>query len=658
MGTSAKTVMGGSLISALAIGGVVLAGVVADPVAPPARAATGLSTFQDCRALQSWYVDHTLGEVGPYGWGGRMWTLRRPHVPSAAQAEDQTGAPVTSSVDGVENGPTGTNTQEAGVDEPDVAKTDGRVVVRLVEGRTVVITDVTGSSPRQIATWSIPEGGSASGLLLVGDHVLITGTRTAAGDVQPMTGTTEVPAPSLPQSLSQGPGGGRVMVAGPASTELIDLDLSDQSHPRLDSRTTWSGQQLSLRQYGDTVRLVTTTGLPRLPFVQPRPGHLTENQAEQRNREIVRSSKVEDWLPGFSSESGGAPGSLVGCHEVYHPKTWSGAGTVSVATFGPGAVESATAVAVTGAGAEVYSSPDRLYVTSTDQAAHSVPAPGISPEDGGPDSGTSSSFRPVPATRTQVHAFALDQGTTRYTASGTIEGTVRDRWSLDERDGHLRVALSWPGRIGSTRENGIVVLQERDGILRQVGELRGLGPQEDIRSVRWFDDLAVVVTFRQMDPLYTIDLRDPTQPRRLGSLKISGFSSYLHPIGGDRLLGIGTDATTEGQGLGAQAAVIDLSDRTRARQLSKVALGQDSQLGASQDPHALTWLPGSDAAITSLQQPGSTQEQVLLLRVSARGELSTERLPSPGGWQVRALPLQDGRVALVGSTVRLIDLDG
>ena len=165
------------------------------------------------------------------------------------------------------------------------------------------------------------------------------------------------------------------------------------------------------------------------------------------------------------------------------------------------------------------------------------------------------------------------------------------------------MAVSWPGRGGATGENGIVVLDERDGRLETVGELRGLGVDEEIQSVRWFDDLAVVVTFRQTDPLYTIDLTDPTRPRRLGELKIPGFSSYLHPIGDDRLLGLGTDAPRRTV-IGAQAAVFDIGDRSRARQVGKVTFGEQSGLGASEDPHAFTWLPDSDAAITTLQWPG------------------------------------------------------
>ena len=315
---------------------------------------------------------------------------------------------------------------------------------------------------------------------------------------------------------------------------------------------------------------------------------ISADEAEQRNREIVRESTVQDWAPGLD------------CSDVFHPRTWSGSETVSVATFRPGAVDAATQVAVTGAGSEVYSSADRLYVTATDWGGQVVlDRPMTSPET----SPESSEFRPMPPTRTHIHAFALEGSSTRYLASGDIGGTIKDRWSLDERDGHLRVAVAWPDRGGAARENGIVVLDERGGRLETVGELRGLGVDEQIQSVRWFDDLAVVVTFRQTDPLYTIDLTDPTSPRRLGELKIPGFSAYLHPIGDDRLLGLGTDATTDGLTLGAQAAVFDIRDRSRARQVDKVTFG-DSSLGASEDPHAFTWLPASDAAITTLQSSG------------------------------------------------------
>ena len=165
-------------------------------------------------------------------------------MPRRPAASSETG-------EAVANGSTGTNIQEAGVDEPDVAKTNGRIVVRLVEDRRLVITDVTGESARELSDLALPSDAYATGLLLVGDHVLLAGDR---GGVEPM----------LEQER------GDLTIAPILSgTELYDVDVSDPANPRLDSRTSWSGRQLSLRQYDDTVRLVTSTGLPQLPFVQP-----------------------------------------------------------------------------------------------------------------------------------------------------------------------------------------------------------------------------------------------------------------------------------------------------------------------------------------------------------------------------------------------------
>ena len=193
----------------------------------------------------------------------------------------------------------------------------------------------------------------------------------------------------------------------------------------------------------------------------------------------------------------------------------------------------------------------------------------------------------------------------------------------------------------------MVVLDEHAGKLEQVGALHGLGIGEQIQSVRWFDDLAIVVTFRQTDPLYTVDLSDPTRPRRLGALELPGFSSYLHPLGDSLLLGLGSDGTDR-----AKAAVFDIADSTHARQVGTVSFGPNSWLAAAEDPHAFTWLPAQHAAITGVQHGSHTS--MVLLRVAADGSVSAHGLGSVGGWDSRALPLGDGRVALVGNSVRIV----
>jgi hypothetical protein len=355
----------------------------------------------------------------------------------------------------------------------------------------------------------------------------------------------------------------------------------------------------------------------------------------------VRESAIEDWLPSVKVDDERSP--LMGCDDVRHPKTDSGFGTLSIVTLDPADPGDQSALAVTTSGDLAYSSADRLYVaTPVDR--------GVEPCL---DCGLWRRMRPAPESapaETEIHAFELDGTKTTYVASGKVPGMVRDRWSFDEYDGHLRVATALT-KDWQTTDNAVAVLREDGSTLRIVGSVRHIGPREEIQSVRWFDDLAVVVTFRQMDPLYTVDLTDPTDPKVLGELKIPGFSSYLHPIGSDRLLGLGTAATKEGAGLGAQIATFDIRDLNDPRQLSVLRLGREEQLTASYDPKAFTFVGTGTAYTTVSDWNGHTH--VIKVRISPSGQLSQVD-DYPSRYNTRVLPISDTRVALVGDVVRLV----
>ena len=257
--------------------------------------------------------------------------------------------------------------------------------------------------------------------------------------------------------------------------------------------------------------------------------------------------------------------------------------------------------------------------------------------------------------QTRLHAFALDGEDTTYVGSGHVTGSVRDRWSLDEHDGRLRVAWTRTGKQGHT-QNGITVLAERGGALVPTGTIDRLGLDENIQSVRWFDDLAVLVTFRQMDPLYTIDLTDQDRPREVGALKIPGYSGYLHPIGDDLLLGLGVDATEQGQSLGGQAAVFDIGDLRNPQRISRQGFGQQSSLPALDDPRGFTWLPDRRTGLTTVTSWTSDRARLVAVEVADDGALQAHDLATDVGWNARTLPLDDGRVALVDEDLRVLDV--
>ncbi len=234
--------------------------------------------------------------------------------------------------------------------------------------------------------------------------------------------------------------------------------------------------------------------------------------------------------------------------------------------------------------------------------------------------------------------------TPTYIASGEVAGSIADRWSMDEYGGVLRVAVGPSSDTGNF--NSIVTLREEGDDLVEVGRVDELGVDETIESMRWFDGLAIMVTFRQVDPLYAIDLTDPESPQLLGSLKIPGFSEYLHPLGSQRLVGIGQGAGESG-GWGAQAALFNVSDLTDPRQLDVVTYGSGSEAGAATDPRQFTWLPDERTVLTVVTKGGVGSVSVLTLEDGRMQDRTVEVEYGDEVAEVRLVPLPDGRVVLV-----------
>lgn len=634
-----KTVLGaGVLVVATAAATLAVNGLITGPDSPSVpvpraepAAAGELPAFDDCEQLRQWYVDKALPEVGPYGFGygpvypqGLLGTYdTRQPVAGLARAykavESTTNSRALDAPTGQENSESGTNVQEVGVDEPDRAKTNGDLVVHVRRQHTLVVTDVTGRRPHELATMELPRRMSDAELLLDGDRLLVVGNQyVGRGGPYPYYDTMRDYA---------------IPYVSDSTTRLLQISLADPADPNIESDQRFGGALVSAREYdagsGDpTVRLVVRTGYPTLDFVQPNRNR-TRHEARAENRRIVRRSTIDDWLPTVAANGDRKP--LVKCTDVRHPKVGAsrnGFGTLAIATLPFGDPTNISSTAVTARGDTVYSSTDRLYLAT-----------------------------PARKHTTQVHAFALDGTFTSYAASGTVEGEVADRWRMDESGGYLRVAVAQgPGRAPA--ENGIAVLREDGDRLVATGTLRGLGPHEQIKSVRWFDDLAVVTTFRQIDPVYTVDLSDPDRPRRLGELEIPGFSSYLHPIADDRLVGLGQEIGGN-ETVGGQAALFDLSNLAEPRRSDVLGFGRHMSPGTDYDPRAFTWLPNRSAGLVAVQDEWNGNSTVREVRVGDDGtlaEIGKWKLRRWYGDSARILPLPNDRAALIGREVHTVAL--
>ncbi|HET6951211.1 MAG TPA: beta-propeller domain-containing protein, partial [Acidimicrobiales bacterium] len=173
---------------------------------------------------------------------------------------------------------------------------------------------------------------------------------------------------------------------------------------------------------------------------------------------------------------------------------------------------------------------------------------------------------------------------------GNVDGYVLNQFAMSEQDGILRVATTRDPVGDDDSESAVTTFERREDKLVKLGEVAGLGKGERIFGVRFLGDVGYVVTFRQTDPLYTVDLSDPAAPAVTGELKILGYSAYLHPIGDGRLIGVGQDATEEGRQLGTQVALFDVRDAAAPTRVAQAVI-PDASSEAEWDHHAFLWWP-------------------------------------------------------------------
>ncbi len=571
--------------------------------------AVALHQFDECGAVLDYIHENAAAVVGPWGLGGDGG-FGGEVLEAEAAADDAAGAGAASLQPGVDYSTS--NVQEAGIDEPHVLKTDGRRMVVANENRVHVV-DVTGPEPTLVASVQL-DSHWVSNLLLHGDRVLVFASQWDS--IVPFVGSGGEATDSEPV-----PGWG-------PTTEIVEIDLSS-STPRVTRRLDIEGNYVGARLADGVVRLVTTSRPRAIPWAIPETADLgAQKRSAGANRDLIAGTTLDDWLPRFvlSDASGAsvAGGRLADCDSVWAPPHYAGPGTLSVTTIDIAAEGLAGAMDTTtimSDGSTVYASHDHLYVTTTHWHDWGVEPAG--PGDGAP-------------VETEIHVFDTSgRAMSTYLGSASVTGTVLNQYSMSEHEGHLRIATTtaqpwtWRGQLAPESESLVTVLAVGADGLTEVGRVDGLGVGERIYAVRYLGDIAAVVTFRQIDPLYLLDLSDPTTPAVRGELKITGYSAYLHPLGDGLLLGVGQEATDEGFTVGTQVSLFDIADLDRPERIAQwTAPGGHSQVEFNALAF-LHWQP-SDLAVLPLNQypfDGSGSEPPFLgaVALGTAGAELTER---------------------------------
>jgi len=370
-----------------------------------------------------------------------------------------------------------TNNQEEGVDEPDLAKTDGKTIYALAQGKLFAIA-VGADGPRLAGSLDVGAGYGAQ-LLLRGSRLIVI-----SGPPVPVLGGPGVGAPTP-------------AIAAPAyfapKTTVTEVDVHDPAAMKVARTLTFDGTYVDARQNGSTARIVISSP----------PRAVAEPAARTAAKGWVPARRFRSAITGRRYVRPAAA-----CDTIRHPVEFSGLGMVTIVTIDlDRGLWAADSDALMADAQVVYGSTSSLYI-ATQKWIDPQTAPDRLPRD----------------VTTVIDRFDVsDPDRTTMVASGEVPGYVLNQFSLSEFGGHLRVATTsrpvwWPGGAVVDSQSSVTVLDTRGAVLAPVGQVSGLGKGQQIFSVRFLGDVGYVVTFRRVDPLYTIDLSSPTAPRVAGQI--------------------------------------------------------------------------------------------------------------------------------------------
>ncbi|MAE63597.1 MAG: hypothetical protein CMJ18_04945 [Phycisphaeraceae bacterium] len=518
-------------------------------------------------ALRRWLIDLGLEQWDaltgqrplPGNWllGGPIEVVDTGIAVRSFSADAQLG--VALAEDGAGTDFSQTNVQVAGVDEADLVKTDGEHIY-IVSHDELIIVDADPDNLEVVARAGFD--GFASGLYLMEDRAVVLAADHGYAQVRPFAGDAFF-APTFE----------------PAVTVTV-FDVSDPTAPDMVRETRVDGSLTTSRAADGHVYAVVSNPFQLIqPVIDGGPvlRGAPETPAEYEQR--IDALDLDAVLPTYTTtttgdEGGTTTGSLVAAPNVYVPRIPAYRNMTTIVAFDitgpePGAMSTSSVV---GIASEAFASTGSIYLVNSIW---------WSPDRAG-------------GQQSKIHKFDYDGLDVTLEATGTVPGTTLNQFSLDEHDGLLRVATTnWDGDF----ENNVFVLEQDDDELEIVGSLVGLAKTERIESVRFLGDVGYVVTFRRVDPLFTIDLRDAENPSVLGELKVPGFSTFLHPLGDTHLIGLGRDADEEtGRADRMQLSLFDVTELTDPQLQGRYLFDTEGHgfSDALHDHHAFSHFPRFD----------------------------------------------------------------
>ncbi|MGN1161574.1 MAG: beta-propeller domain-containing protein, partial [Candidatus Fimenecus sp.] len=454
---------------------------------------------QFSKMKKSMYVDETMEGVKFFG-------NEEIGLPESADTETSgtngsaTGTGTDDTADSLKEHGT-TNNQENGVDEGDIIKTDGRYLYVITSGveRHFTIIDCAEGEMTKTADVKFDENMNVSELYICGNYAVIIGQKYDNGGYGVYNGAAY-------DCL--------MMISG--DTTVSVYDISDKASPKSVKEFTQQGIYNSSRMIGSKLYCVSTYDV-NLYAKDLKDKCIPEITVDGANKKL--------------------PADCISMISETNSPSYAIISSLDVNAGGE-----PTAEAVLGNSQNIYVTTDNFFINES------------SYENG-------KEF-------TKIYKFGYTDEGVKFEACGKVPGYLNNQFSLSYNGTHLRVATTTTvveesqdgDTVSASIGNTINALYVLDSNLKQVSKVDNLAPGERIKSARYIGDMAYVVTFRQTDPLFAIDLSDPANPKVMGQLKITGFSEYLHPFADDLLIGIGRDGTESGTNGDCKVSLFDVSD--------------------------------------------------------------------------------------------------
>ncbi|MCY9668590.1 beta-propeller domain-containing protein [Paenibacillus alginolyticus] len=421
-------------------------------------------------------------------------------------------------------GYSGTNVQVEGVDESDVVKTDGTYIYTVNKQRIVVtqaypadqmkvlsILDFLGNQDTQF---------QPSEIYVDDKHLIVIGNSYQNYKPVPYNGAGGTTQKKMIMPMrSQG------------TAKVMVYDLTDRSSLKLVKEAELEGNYVSSRKIGSSLYFISNKYVNYYQY-----------------REMTDKEEAKTGLaPAFRDSSAGDSFTSIPLDQVYYlPKALEPnyvlIGGINLNELN----QTMNVTSYLGSGQNVYASEENLYVAVTNYEQMRIQPMRMPAGDAaqgirvGEPNRASQPFE-LPKQETIIYQFGLNEGKAAYKHTGMVPGRLLNQFSMDEHNGYFRLATT-TGEVGRTDEgtskNHVFIL---DANLKEKGKIENIAPGERIYSTRFIGDRAYMVTFKNTDPLFVMDLQDPAKPKLLGALKIPGYSDYLHPYDENHIIGFGKD---------------------------------------------------------------------------------------------------------------------